>query len=555
MSGKLLHLIATILCAATLLVGCGTGELHPRLNAARQLVETDPESCLTILSTIDTTKLRSDRDRAYSRLLELRATDKTHRPLSHLLPQADYAVEYFDNHDADTLRMLAHYCRGRVLFANEQYTRTIVDLAEAMDIATARSDWFWMGMCARSISDVFNETFNSSEELHWSKKALEYFGKSGRTEYRNYALLDLALAYNQDCNYAEAIKIVPELFQIADDTDDDNLRYEALMNFGISLIGIEDYHAADSILELASRSPYSNLNDTTLWAMAMVNDSNFNEMPKVLNTIQNLDDRRSLYTMAKYLKHKGQLAESVSVHERLDSMVNVDIHNTMNQFVTGALMQYYDNCLYTQNLEKNNLKIRAIGFIIFCLLIIVILVAVSIHLYLRNKQEIERNYNLAQNLSEKPILLSNVSPDNNKALKAIASRFKHLNSVFQTIYECNSIDNALKRISKEVKSLIDEFSRNDSIPEDLINEINLNCNNICTRLKKSCPSLSVQEYKLFIFSVAGFSNAAIAILTGIKDTANVSRSKYRLKTKINKLNPPDKDEFINAMDLRSRKNT
>lgn len=190
-------LAALLLCA----VACSSRGDVEALRRAETILEDHPDSALTLLDAIDPASLHDPDLLALHTLLHLRVSHKLglgvnvdtlkHKIIAQLAhdgnPRHELLVSYYDS----WLDMKQHNYAGSILSAKRAY-----DLAAAMD-----SDHFWMGMAARNISDAYNETSNSAEELDYARLEYYHFATHGRQPHLNSAILDLARAYMSHSNY------------------------------------------------------------------------------------------------------------------------------------------------------------------------------------------------------------------------------------------------------------------------------------------------------------------------------------------------------------------
>ena len=93
---------------------------------------------------------------------------------------------------------------------------------------------------------------------------------------------------------------------------------------------------------------------------------------------------------------------------------------------------------------------------------------------------------------------------------------------------------------------IEKFSQSEYIKLELEEIINECRNDIMKRMREQLKSFKEQDFQLISYIIAGFSYQAISVFMGVK-VENLYKRMYRLKERIIKLNPPDKDLFINEL--------
>lgn len=155
-------------------ISCTSSGVRDRLLHAESLMDrnSDPDSALSILQSIDPAKLRSGKDKALYALLYTQALDKNQQVIrSDSL--ISFAVEFFTADGDDKRAMVANYYHGRVRYMNDEHTLGIVSFFHANEIANEIGDAFWAGMSCRGISDIYNGAYNAADELVYAKKSMK----------------------------------------------------------------------------------------------------------------------------------------------------------------------------------------------------------------------------------------------------------------------------------------------------------------------------------------------------------------------------------------------
>ena len=132
------------------------------------------------------------------------------------------------------------------------------------------------------------------------------------------------------------------------------------------------------------------------------------------------------------------------------------------------------------------------------------------------------------------------------ARKLFTNKFSLINKLSETYYERMNTSNEQISLYKEVKKNIEKFSQSEYIKLELEEIINECRNDIMKRMREQLKSFKEQDFQLISYIIAGFSYQAISVFMGVK-VENLYKRMYRLKERIIKLNPPDKDLFINEL--------
>lgn len=131
---------------------------------------------------------------------------------------------------------------------------------------------------------------------------------------------------------------------------------------------------------------------------------------------------------------------------------------------------------------------------------------------------------------------------NSKISDMLQSRFKLMDNLASTYFECKDTNQEQKRIYNDVKKAVTNFSSKETIQE-LEDILNAYRNNFMDRFRTEFPSLSASQYRLALYLFCGFSLQSISIFTG-SEVKNIYVYKSRLKSVIAKSYSKHKDEFL-----------
>lgn len=204
-----LIILMAMMLGVALLPGCGRRPSAERraMELAESLMDSLPDSALTIMQGVALPADAPEEDRALRALLLSQALDK-----NYLDVESDTLIAVADSFyrvTSDTRRqMLAAFYHGRVLFNAKDYPRALRLFTEALELATSLSDPFWQGRAAKEISLIYDATYHSPEALTYAKKAYEAFKTSGIQPHLNYALNSLARSYYNVGDYDMAKKCI-----------------------------------------------------------------------------------------------------------------------------------------------------------------------------------------------------------------------------------------------------------------------------------------------------------------------------------------------------------
>ncbi|MBR3647333.1 MAG: hypothetical protein IKN59_02965 [Paludibacteraceae bacterium] len=165
-----------ILC---LLAACGDdARIATVLNRADSLMNSRPDSALTLLDSALHTGDASDRQTARLRLRRLNAINKLDTVFTEAhVAQASELVTHFDRHGTPNERMLAHYLLGRTYADAGQAPQAIqsyLEAAECADTTSVDCDYRQLCFVYSQMGDLFYRQNLYHESLRSLNKAVKY---------------------------------------------------------------------------------------------------------------------------------------------------------------------------------------------------------------------------------------------------------------------------------------------------------------------------------------------------------------------------------------------
>ena len=263
------------------------------------------------------------------------------------------------------------------------------------------------------------------------------------------------------------------------------------------------------------------------------------------NTVQKDDP---LFQKVKYKSYivnkklgdfKSALEEYEDVVRCQDSLVRSSLEESVIAYQRDYLKMQNDYIIYKYNSYIKIFIVLLFGMIMFVILLIMQkkMKALEVENYMSKILELERYLNnRSKQVTEMSLL----------ARKLFTNKFSLINKLSETYYERMNTSNEQISLYKEVKKNIEKFSQSEYIKLELEEIINECRNDIMKRMREQLKFFKEQDFQLISYIIAGFSYQAISVFMGVK-VENLYKRMYRLKERIIKLNPPDKDLFINEL--------
>lgn len=556
----------TIIIVFFAVVGCHkTTMLNENLMSAEQLMADQPDSALYILQNIDTTILKSAEDKALYALLYVQAEDKNYID-SKDVSKIQTAVTFYRDSKDEYHKMLSYYYMARIEENAHEYSKSIVNLLKAEDIAKAINSYFYLGLIYRSFSDIYNSSYNNVESLNYAQKAYKFFQLAGYTEYIDWGLWDIGKAYHNCADYDNSIEIAREVVNTATHKQDTILLRDGLRLLATSYVAQTDYASARKCYnqlrgigeELLTADDHRNL------GVAYFGSGDLDSARLYMEKLFPIDSTQR-WLLYQWNKHVGNYKDALLALEKEHLSSNAILHKVINQNVTHAVNNYknYEKLVNEKNIQYE----KTTKIIITCVFIAIIILGVVIAtLRIKSqKKEIENNILLAANLRNmlknkeyETVALQNTfdkqleckAAENIAMQEAINSlfeqRFATIDRLTSAYYEYQGTSNEKNKIYVDVMKLVSGLGSDKKTLKELESFINTYKDNLLIRFRNEFPDLRESDYVLYIYTIAGFSSRAISIFIGEKLEVVYNR-KSRLKQKINKSNSNYKSVFISHL--------
>jgi hypothetical protein len=535
------------------------------------------------MESINQAQLLNDEDEALYALLMTRAQDKNYININSD-SLISIAVKYYDKTDDIYHKMLSYYYYGTVKLNLEQYADAIVSMHKVLEYGEQLNDNFWMGLAYRNIKDAYNASYMIKEELMYADKEFLNTKKSGKQPYIDYALLDLAGAYNNDRNWNKSLSLCNEVIDSAIKHDNLDLYIDAKRLIGIGNLGKgNNLRFLKAFQEICS-SGISNSYDSTNLSLAYVESGDIKKAAAILNKIKpdTTLENQILHSNIRYKIYKRLNMDSraLSELEKVDSLLNTVMQKKISQNINQSVINYLHNeKLFAEN-ERNSSRKILFLIIAVSVLIITILTILGIVYYKRQREKALRLMDAARQLQK---LLSNIEADYtkvqdnyskiqdeyskvkedysnvqndylkiqnhyDKARKSVITllfeRYKMLDELCSLTYENNNESVTKRRILNKVSSLIRQLKDDSKLLSELENLVNVHNSDLMIHFRNDLPGLKEHYLRLFLFSVLGFSDSSISVFLNKQKTSMVWDMRRHLKDKINKLDTARKSEYL-----------
>lgn len=435
-----LSILFSALLLSFLLISCGSSYSHPLLDETANLLDTQPDSALNILETIEPDKLCNDKQKMYYRLLLIEAKDKLYQS-----PQDDKDIieimDFFINKKREVkLYPEIYYYAGRVYSelkedakALEYFDKSLGCLKKTPDISLEnRIHAQKAGLY--SIHNLGRHALNEIRmHVQFTDSLYNDLNNQNHLKERIGARLSLAAVYRQIGASDSVWKIYNSLEKQVNELNDSVTTSIFHSQIITTAMYEGDYHKADSVLGMHKfvYNYYSKPSVATIVSEAKnkLTDSILNkEVSEELLTNSDLEIQykaaRALVERARRSKNgEDVLKYAVKAHEIVEKIQKEYSENTlaeMEKILDQTQLENDNLSLTLSNQKKEMWLIIAISSILLLIALIVIFYKNASQRQTQSKLEIEK-----------------IKNENSKHIKNLEEKIAALNEL-KKVYEENS---------------------------------------------------------------------------------------------------------------------
>ncbi|MCD7906318.1 MAG: hypothetical protein LUH04_01200 [Clostridium sp.] len=506
-------------------------EYITKIDLAESLLETHPDSALSILKSIPESLLKID-DAHRLFLVEIQAKDKSVRSIAEDTMIFCLKDKYIKKHPDQA--SIVYFYVGKVLEQQNNKADALIHYLDA-DRTVNKEDYKLNGLIKSHIGKLFMTQHNFQSAKDQFHKALHYFDKI--EDFSN-----LIVTYNQigNCHLIEenldsAYLYYEKCESLLDNSDDYRDRGALINNLAVSYRISGDIDKANSFLRQALNHPQIEKQDLCRIYMnlAQVNQENKDtfdhyihkalllseeiKLPilaiSIYSILADQAEEQKLYTQAiEYTKNKTQ-----AMKDHFDAIYKTSLSDLESKY-------------HQQLLEEANmlLVIRHQRLIIGCWVVITfLLIAILYILWQKNKLQEAMNA-VAENLDELQKMATRYNETEKSLRNMVLKNFNILKKI--AILEKDTTVNILpaKKVIKRMNEIL--YGQENLDWNQLYDSMNTLHDNLFNKLKIAFPQLDETEFQICCLSVAKFSNPEIALLMNYSiNTINAKKAQVRKK--------------------------
>ncbi len=495
-----------------------------------------PDSALQMLQGIDTTALgNSEEMRALYALLMSQALESNDINVDND-SLISIAVNYYADSDDTYHRMKAHLYQGIVKYYAQNYPASLIACLEAKADAEALNDKYWLGRVARGLVVVFNHTYNNAEELRYSQMAYDCFKETDRADLYRWAIYELALSYHNISYYDNSVEFATQALDEAIEHNDSSLARASIRQLGKSNFAMLNYDEALKAYKHLCAEYTVSIEDSAFLALSYQRCGDTKNANEIFSAISSYSGGIISWAQCEILMAEKDTVRAFGALNNLYKKQNATLMSVIRQNMNGVISDYYHSKGKIKEAELQASRLTSLIII----LISIIVVGIAVCLWYIQHKKAQQHKKIASNLRDfLDIKEQECSQAEQTIRNLLHNKFKELDRLCQ-LYDSTGNNKMLKpQILKEAERLLAGLSLNGSTIAELESEVNLCSSNLMHDLRNDLPDMKEEDYKLYLYTLLGFSSAAISLLLNVNDVTKIYSRKKRLKIKIYAL-PTDK---------------
>ena len=542
----------SLLFALMLFVGCSTDEHTAELiDRAERIVEEHPDSALTIMRSIDPETIYGDRDMAHYRLVYSEAlyhskidsdNDSLTRPL----------FDYYLNSDNHSERARAMYQHALVMYNGGKYAEAMYSLLEAEKSLEHIDNPRLAGLVHRTKGDIYGEEYMFGNSIDEMQIAVEYFDEAGLAAHRAYSQYEIGDVALRRREHDFALEQLNLALPCAIETENVYLLNNILVDLAYLYVDLEDYAMAEEFLADIDISYISDYQTVIYYCLKSVLSSYNGDYEMAEWYIHQCDgcDAHSLSLVyyAQMMMHKfnGDYERAFAAFNKMKKAQDSVVLSSLSNPILNREIEFLKRDIEQTDKENRLNRIKSILIISLCILIIIV---ITILLYVRNKRYRKEIASYISTLSELELLRSDsnqVSQYNHAIALLYQDHMEQINQLCEVYYSHSKSSRQARKVYDHVHSMVTDLTNDVERLAQLEGLVNSAMDNIMQKLREQCPTLTEREFRVVLYTYAGFSNVAICLFVGC-NSETLPKIKYKIRERIKQSNSPDFEQLLNLL--------
>lgn len=535
---------------AVMSAGCtSNNEVMQSVFEAERIAETQPEEALAIMQAVDRSAIRGSRDNAryaliYSEVLYYNRIYVDRDTLTRAM------VEYYRDSDNHTERARALYQHSLVMKYSENVPEAMLSLIQAEESFAEIDNERLKGLIHRSKGDIYGNGCLFKNALDEYTTSKEYFDNIGLEEHSIFAQFDMGCVCLQMRDYAAAEQHLIAARDYAIANNNKIFLCEILHELCKSYIQNEEFQKCRETLTLFDTYDcllYDHHRYYCSKAISAAVEGDKEEAEEMLAVASRCEDSViEDIEYAHYIVNRcvGSSEIALEWHERSKNRQDNLMLEVLEQPVLNMQVEMLKTKLDSEKRERELIRQRnTITYV--GIAILAVLAMVYIWYRIRKKNQDIAQY--IETIAELQLVDRNLSTPMVESISALyRDRFNELNDLCDTYYDHSGTARQKNLVIDQLTHTIDAIKSDQRRLIEIEDSVNKYRDNLMHKLHEQLPRLSERDYRVALYSFAGFSNRAIALFID-SNPATVSKIKYSIKQKMRKIESDDSEVIQNAL--------
>ena len=557
MSSGVKHFTAKYLVLAVcvvLMAACSSRDALKSIERAEQIMAENPEEALRIIGSVDSEALRTEEDRARYGLV--------------------YSEAYYYNYvdvDADTLtqKMMRYYLesdnhaeRARAMFQHALVEYNGGELAEAMvalveaERSLAKSaNRKLEGSVQRLKGNIYSEGCLYANALEAYAVARDIFSELGLEEHAQFLDYDMGGTLIQLRRFEEAKVALEGALEYAQVAENDRFVCAVAHELLDLAIYLEDYDMCREYVELFENEGvllYGEPHFMCAKAMLMAHDGSLEEALALVAEAEGMEDDLEWADVeyARYIIHRnvGDAVGALYWQEMSENAQDQLLINVLEQPVLNVQVEKLLADLNAELRERELMRQRNMTiYVAVGVVVVLVVLALSLYARYRIRRKDSEIANYVETIESLRMDIERIPRDMASSITTLyRDRFSELNELCDIYYDHSGSSRHKNLVFNKVLETIEAIKGDSSRIDELGAMVDNYRENALQRLKSALPRLSERDYRVALYSFAGFSNRAIALFID-SDPVAVSKIKYSIKSKLKGVESIDCEQLISLL--------
>ena len=531
------------------ILSCTSHNISRTLKNVESYIMERPDSALTVLESIERSRLKTQRNKAQHALLHAMVLDKNYIDVTDD-SIAQVAVDFYQKHGPMKNRARALYYLGIAYFNQKQYDKAILEYSKAEKIAK-KCDSLYLGMIYTAMSYTYNNTYNSIGELTYAQKASDVFTDINAKQYMRSSKYRMAVSFHNNDDYNNAVKVYNEL--IDESSSIDYIMIQSIAGMAHSMLEMDevDYHIIDSLFRKAKFEYGAEFEDKDYWAWAysLYRIGKNAEANKLIKGIKVSDEMIANFWKSRISAYLNDYQTAYTYDKLTNKNQNKVIENLLTESLATYQRDYYRTQLESSEYKIKTRTIGLIAIIMLTTLLSIIILLLIVRYVKKQQEEKDRLFEYAEEIKRQ---LNDAEQNNDfselkrKYLSLYKSRFETIGTLTDQYYQSEGRTDFESLMFKKVTSLINEVKNDSKNRKAFEAMLDNDLDGIITNIRNEMPKLKELDYSIFSYLIIGFDATTISRLLDMS-VNNIYAHKRRLRIKIEELNPEHASQFLEIL--------